>query len=410
MTGTLPTHVSIKVLPAADFTRVEFSAGRAGVPPLTLTLEGRDRLERALEEVDAGLLRLKEVLPALDASDTDLARAYTVMEDLGDTLWYTLFGNDEAVIHGVKRFWVSALPFARDPGTAPLVVECVGNTPFPVDYLPLLGAFPARSAESRAELLDRFRAFVGFSCQVQRKLLIPQSAASLRLDPGPDGRLPVRYLHYEPLPGASDELSWFRSSAGRIQLEGPYPDGQCTVPLPELIFDPRVLLSGSRRDTPDQIQHFSCHCYTKARSPLDSEIELSGAGVSVRLPLRDIGRDLVKLARQSATREYDLPLVFLNACGSARMRADSAFSFPLLFLQNRNRGFIGTEIDMPDDVAAKFSQGFYERFLNWGMPLGRALLETRRYLLYKHGNPLGIAYAAYADPELNGRPLAGGEN
>ena len=102
--------------------------------------------------------------------------------------------------------------------------------------------------------------------------------------------------------------------------------------------------------------------------------------------------------------------MFLNACGSARMQADGAFSFPQLFLKNKNRGFIGTEIEMPDDVASAFSVAFYERLLQWGMPLGRAMLEARRQLLYEHGNPLGIAYTSYADPELHRDQLRDGDS
>lgn len=401
MTGPLPPHVCIKTLSTADATRVEFSAGRRNVPAMTLTLEGRDRLERAIEEVDEGLRNFKRELSGREISDADLRKSYEVLEDLGDTLWYVLFGNSEGIIHAIKDFWESALPPVWDQGAEPPLIECVGNWPFPVDYLPILGNSSADSAGSRAELLDCFRTFVGFSCQVQRKMLIPQSMAALMLSLDGDGKIPVRYLHHDSLRCATEELSWFRSAARHVRLEGPYPDGECAVSLAKQIFDPRVLLSGSLRATPDQIQHFACHCYTTAHSPLDSEIELHGSGASDSKKLKEIGKDLSRLGRTSPVREYELPLVFLNACGSARMGADSAFSFPRLFLDNGNRGFIGTEIEMPDSVASAFSRNFYERFLNWGMPLGRAMLETRRHLLYAYGNPLGIAYVSYADPELS---------
>jgi CHAT domain len=409
VTGSLAAQVRVSVLPSQEFTRVEFSSIRASVPALTLTLAGKDRLERALEELDSGLLQLKESLPALDARDDELDSAYTALEDLGDALWYTLFGNDETAIHGIQSFWKSAIPFGRNPSFAPLLVECVADTPFPLEYLPLLGSLGATPAASRADLLDRFRSFIGFSCLVQRKTLKSQSAGALKLTADGDGNIPVRYLQYDGLPGAQRELEWFDRLSHRVRVEGPYPDNQCTVTLPQQVFDPRMLLTGGLRDIPDQIQHFSCHCYTKAKTPLDSEIELSGSSRSVRLRLRDIGRELVRLTRHSTPREFDLPLVFLNACGSARMRADGAFSFPQIFLENKNRGFIGTEIEMPDDVASTFSGAFYERFLRWGMPLGWAVLEARRHLLYQHGNPLGIAYTSYADPELYAEATAGGD-
>jgi hypothetical protein len=260
-------------------------------------------------------------------------------------------------------------------------------------------------------VLDQFRGFISFSSIVQRKLRSPFSAGSMELKPGADGTLPVRYLQYDTLPGARQELEWFTADAAhRVKLEGPYPCAAAAVSLAQQIYDPTMLVAGGRRGTADQIQHFSCHCYTKARSPLDSEIELSGDGQNLRLQLRAIGTELVGMMRRTGRGTFDLPLVFLNACGSARLRADGAFSFPQLFLDNKNRGFIGTEIEMPDDVACSFSSSFYQRFLIWRLPLGRSVLEARRHLLYEYGNPLGIAYTSYADPELHvGCVEAGGE-
>jgi hypothetical protein len=410
MTGSLPARVCVSLLPPENFARVRFSSDRKNVPGLTLTLDGKDRVQRALEEVGSGLRQVKDMLPALEVNDKDLARVYSALEDLGDELLYTLFGNDETNIHGLQGFWKSAMPFARNPRHSPLLVECVADTPFPVEYLPLLGTFPRVPPASRADLLDRFRSFIGFSCLVQRKTLTSQPAGPLRLTTDCNGETPVRYLQYDSLPGARQELAWFRDPGHHVQVEGPYPDVQYTVSLPQQIFDPRMLLAGGLRPVPDQIQHFSCHCYTEAGTPLDSEIELSGPGQSIRMRLGDIGRDLVRLMRRSELRDFDLPLVFLNACGSARMWADGAFSFPQLFLKNKNRGFIGTEIEMPDDVASAFSAAFYTRFLQWGVPLGRAVLESRRHLLYEYGNPLGIAYTAYADPELNAGAHAEGDS
>lgn len=409
MTGSTRPRIRVSVLPSDKFTRVEFWSSVPSVPTARLTIKGRDRLERALEVLDSGLYEVKQALPGLDASDYDLIRVYAAFEELADELLYALFGNAEAVIYKLQDFWRSALPFARNSHWREVLVQCVADTPFPLEYLPLL-AGPARPAPgSRAEWLDQFRAYIGFSCLVQRMTHDPQSAGALRLARNQDGELPVRYLQYDALAGARQELGWFNEPGRRIKVEGPYPDTKNNIGLPQQIFDPRILLDGSVRELPDQIQHFACHCYTKAKSPLDSEIELSGSGQSVRIRLRDIGKDLVRLLRKSPHRDFDLPLVFINACGAARIRADSAFSFPQLFLDNRNRGFIGTEIEMPDDVAWTFSQAFYERFLQWGRPLGSAMLGARRDLLYRHGNPLGIAYTSYADPELHARSINAGD-
>jgi hypothetical protein len=219
-------------------------------------------------------------------------------------------------------------------------------------------------------------------------------------------RLPMRYLHFEHLAGAKAELDWFTSAAARhVQIEGPYPAGEDGPPsLAEQIFDPRLLLAGGRRSIPDQILHFACHCYANLNSPLDNEIELSGGGRELRLTLGTIGEDLIALGAHPKKRTFELPLVVMNACGSARMHATSVLSFPYLFLMNGNRGFIGSEIEVPDDVAAAFSKALYERFLLRRLPLGRSLLEARNHLLHTFSNPLGIVYSSYADPQLRVRP------
>lgn len=138
--------------------------------------------------------------------------------------------------------------------------------------------------------------------------------------------------------------------------------------------------------------------------PLANEIELSGANQDLRVTLGMLGEDLVSLVAAREQREFDLPLVVMNACGSARMHATNALSFPYLFLQNGNCGFVGSEIEIPDDVAAEFSKAMYERFLLGGQLLGQAILGARHDLLRLFRNPLGIAFSSYADPELHVRP------
>jgi hypothetical protein len=77
----------------------------------------------------------------------------------------------------------------------------------------------------------------------------------------------------------------------------------------------------------------------------------------------------------------------------------AATSFPRFFLQdNRNRGFIGTETNVPDAFAANFSRYFYSGLLN-GLNLGEAIYEAK-WAMLKNCNPLGILYTNYADPEL----------
>ena len=55
--------------------------------------------------------------------------------------------------------------------------------------------------------------------------------------------------------------------------------------------------------------------------------------------------------------------MFLNACGSAAVDVFSASSFVKLFIENGNRGFLGTETRVPDTFAAKLSRRFYQELL-----------------------------------------------
>lgn len=294
-----------------------------------------------------------------------------------------------------------------NPGLPPPLVECVGKDSFlPLEFLPLFRIYPGEPIKTRDDFTTACRTLVGFSCVVRRALLNVPVAGGTTLHTGPNGRVPARYLYFEHLEGAVAELAWFAEAAGaHVDLEGPYPDrADGGLGLAEQIFDPRLLLNGERRELPDQLLHFACHCYTRSDNPLEAEIELSGAGHHSRTTLGALGAGLVALGTKQDIRTFDLPLVMMNACGSSRMRAPGAPSFPYLFLVNKNRGFIGTETEIPDDVAAAFSKALYERFLVRRIPLGRALLESRRHLLNALRNPLGLAYAAYADPELHVRP------
>ncbi|KDN78303.1 hypothetical protein DF19_39945 [Streptomyces olindensis] len=400
--------VRVRVLTTDEATRLEFTAGRPGIPPVRATLVGGDALLRVRQELDRGLTRLKDELTAFDVEDKDLNRVFQSLHGLGRTLLFILFGGQQAVLKELQAFWNKALPYGMNPELPPPLVECVGGRDgfLPLEFLPLFRMFPGAPVETPGDFITACRTLVGFSCVVRRAMLPAPVHGGLALHTGPHGRVPARYLYYEHLEGAVEELAWF-SGAGsaHIDLEGPYPDGAERAPgLAEQIFDPRLLLDGTRRELPDQVQHFACHCYTRSDDTLASEIELSGAGHHSRTTLGALGADLVALGAERDLRDFDLPLVMMNACGSGRMRAPGAPSFPYLFLMNGNRGFIGTETEIPDDVAAAFSKALYERFLIRRIPLGRALLESRRHLLSTLRNPLGLTYAAYADPHLHVHP------
>jgi O-acetyl-ADP-ribose deacetylase (regulator of RNase III) len=135
---------------------------------------------------------------------------------------------------------------------------------------------------------------------------------------------------------------------------------------------------------------FACHAEVDPNRVSNSRLRLMVNGQEVTLTYRD-------LSRRSETWESH-PLVFLNACSSAEQPELQTRSLVSFFLDRGARGVIATECVMPDVFAAHFALKFYEYFFQ-GLPIDQALLETRRYFLREHNNPLGLAYSLYAHPE-----------
>jgi CHAT domain-containing protein len=170
--------------------------------------------------------------------------------------------------------------------------------------------------------------------------------------------------------------------------------------LGSVLYDPhrRFLDADAGREL--QIQHFACHGSAEHADPARYELTLAG-GAKERwpIPLAELDNDFDQ--RTDGVPRVR-PLVFLNACGSAHIDPVRMYSWPHWFLQNGHRGVIGTETLVPDVVAARFSEWFYEQLLAL-QPLGAAMVVARRRLLHEFMNPLGLLYVLYADPDLTVR-------
>ncbi|WP_040796555.1 CHAT domain-containing protein [Nocardia higoensis] len=374
--------------------RVEFEAPGCQVGSVRFTLPDLGRIAAVRRQLDQGLTEVKRLISAVRVDDADLPALAQALGSMGRRMIFALIGNQPNVIQELQAFWTTAIPAWRNPDYT-AVVECLGDTDrlLPLEYLPFfdIGAC-ADDIRGRADFVTKCRSFVGFSCVVRRRILpIPLSTGSNYLALDPDGKVVLRYLHYESLVGAEREYRWFTTD-GRAKLSvlGPYPDAeQRGVDVAERIYDPDA----------DQIQHFSCHCDTTTTDPLDYQLELRGAGRDLNLTLGDLGEHLVRLSASRVRDVPDMPLIVLNACGSSRVDPLSSVSFPQMFMQNGNRGCIGTEIAIPDEEAAEFSRTFYRELLD-GATLGDAVHRARNYLLDAFGNPIGLAYTVYGNTDL----------
>jgi len=103
-------------------------------------------------------------------------------------------------------------------------------------------------------------------------------------------------------------------------------------------------------------------------------------------------------------RRNQMPLVFLNACGTSVMDPFSAASWLKPFAKNRNRGFIGPMANVPDRFAARFSRSFYTELFS-GRTAGEALHAAKWNLLLYYSIPLGILYGLYAEAGLRVLPI-----
>lgn len=384
--------------------RVEFRSRNLRIRPFKYLIPGINRIDDARSTLDEQLTLLKDVLPSLSISDVDLGEVSRRLHNMGRHLIMGVFGIQPAVINDVQNFWRRAVPTWRNSRYVPLV-EVVGDPAYmlPLEYMPLFDIAGPDHIEGRREFVDQCRSFVGFRCMVRRTVLPFSVSRNTLLRRSVNGRIPLRYFHHDGLRGARREYEWLVSSAGHcIDIEGPFPCENGPGPtLAEQIFDPTLLLTGGCRNLPDQIQHFACHCYTRINSPPHRyEIQLRGGNTDVQVTLGEIGNDLVRFAADRRPRAVDMPLIIMNACGSSTIKASNTLSFPMLFLENGNRGFIGSDVAIPDDVAFEFSRSFYENLLLRKNPVGVAIHNARENMLLRFGNPLGVAYAVYANPEL----------
>jgi CHAT domain len=163
------------------------------------------------------------------------------------------------------------------------------------------------------------------------------------------------------------------------------------------VWNPNVRFDNSVQNPSFRVHHYACHCDTSSDDPDQHRIILKGNRHNVfEITLHDLYESLA----ESMGNDCDpraRPLVFLNACSSAKVVPSGSLSFPGFFTRNSFVGFIGTEIPIRDEWAANFSQIFYGLLLD-GETVGEAAYKAKWLLLQRKGNPSGIFYVLYADP------------
>jgi hypothetical protein len=249
--------------------------------------------------------------------------------------------------------------------------------------------------------------FPAFSSTVYRSLLEA---------PGPAGsvefcrfeKLRIRLFQHAGTQVAQNGRTYLRSLKD-VAMLGPWP----TVPLqrPQFIAElaEQLWSGGSRAGTDDSrivrdhVQYFACHCETERPNSGDYGLLLAhDRGFlpwyrATNVTLRELHQALGRLPERVAPGP--LPLVFLNACGGARITPSGATSFPNLFLDNDNCCIIAAETPVQDDFADLFAREFYDHLLTLKHS-GQALFQARWALLKIKRNPQGMVYSMYGTPDV----------
>jgi hypothetical protein len=337
-----------------------------------------------------------------------ISEAMLQLHEIGCQLNFDLFGTRR---YEVEDFLKIACPTWKESGSEnylPPLVQITNRIEhsLPLEFLPLFDTETPPRIHNVKDLSCVAARFLGFSTIVSRVFL--RHSKKKRSDAVLENRdgLAVRFFQHAGLTGAKTERVFFEGT-NWIHLRELWPDksvdkDQFVSELATRLWNASTISIGSTPQSLDQIHHFACHCDTEGKSPDYSIYLAHKAGLFANHFVRraTLGALAAKFGNYPKRElEASYPLVFLNACKASKLTAAGVTSFPDLFLEIGNRGVIGTESSVPDKFAAAFSGLFYSN-LYWGHNLGEALYRARWCLLNCLGNPLGILYTFYADPDL----------
>jgi CHAT domain len=329
-----------------------------------------------------------------------LSDAVNYLDEKMRVIAYRLVHGDADLLYEIMSGLAKAWPeWQRATDVIPQI-EVVGReTHFPFELLPLFDARKIGDFVNYAEVEDALRRFIGYVAVVRHVLNTEVETEPLVASP----LLPVQLVTYN-FGAIYTEGSYFGGSRDLIDLDGPWPEPELasSVVVEKLIdalYDPMKKLNGDRRDGgPVQIQHFASHGNTTLVPESKYSLILGTEEKPTEVTLGTIMTGFAQRMVQNRLKT-PRPLIIANACGTAAVDARSEGSFQSWFLNNRHRGFVGTKTNVPNDAAVHFAVRLYEELLA-RRPIGEAIVRARRRLLAERGNPYGLFYVLYGDPEL----------
>lgn len=403
--------ISLKADPVGGMLILSMDCRRPGEPKFSPVAVRRDSLVRARNDLGDFLFAVKELvgnalhvtdMAALDRAMQKLdGRSCTLIGDLVDdrlTPSGENFVDDlNAALHDRWQWW--------DPPV--IEIRAPADVQFPFELLSIVDRpTTPRPIHEPSDLPARCNSFLGFRAVIRRIPQTDEDAAEVGLDQDrtlqASPALPIDFIRHVGLDGPAKEQAFLSSQPKKIELRGPWPD-DISSDTDEIRRRLATMLYWAGPDTGirDQILHFACHCKALAGAGDNARVLVQGRtkGPEVDLTIGDLRREFGRRTLDGERREFVLPLVFMNACGSAELDPREASSFPAFFLNGGYRGFIGTETNVPDTFAAQMSQAFYSKLLG-GQSVGDALQSAKWAMVLRYNNPLGILYTLYADQDL----------
>jgi hydrogenase small subunit len=137
--------------------------------------------------------------------------------------------------------------------------------------------------------------------------------------------------------------------------------------------------------------HFACHNTFRADQSDASWIDMSGQRM---MP------GLLNSAAITRPLAATTPLVFMNACSTARSGAlyTELLGWASAFLKAGAGAFVGAQWAVRDATAPLFADAFYDSFLTRRQSLGQALQDARKEVRDRPGDPSWLAYTLYGNP------------
>lgn len=422
--STRPAEVAVAVTlrpdPSGDLL-LDVDSRHPGAKRFRPVLVSRDSVQDARRDLGPFLNEVKnEIGSELEPPAAGLEKAMRLLDARSDTLLAQLMGDHGPQMQGLIDDLTSV--FAQRPdwlNPAVIEVESPTDVQFPFELLSLIGGGAAKwppRIRDPFELVTACSSFLGFRAIIRRIVRraandddestspeqLPQNR---RLEAPP----PVTFFRHVELRGTGDEINYFRSLGSAVEFRGPWPADDAEMSR-EQIMELLYRCAPEERQPKDVIEHFACHAEPDPGAGDQAMFIVRGKTdqPEVFVSIADLRAAFTSRFRQGRARDCEfLPLVFMNACGSAEFYPHQASSFPRFFVNQGYRGFIGTETSMPDQLAAQLSQVFYSRLFE-GCPAARALHLAKWAMVTRFGNPLGILYTLYADQDL-ALDIKGGE-